>query len=260
MFCVGIFGQDEKMRKKIRDTLIQVAFSHDMEIDTLWFDMDVSQEKLESYALKIQVALISADSECGRKTAKIVYQANPDCLICYVACSSRRADISLEARPMAFHLWEDANEEKIGFDDQVGEGKVVDGIADRTLKRKLHRLIVESKRLNGVFHTKGKRIQLSMPVRNILYFQSDLKYVVMYCVNGEEYRFFGKLSEVEKQLSEDDVKGAFLNIHKSYLVNAMYIGALDRNAKTIRLVTGLELPVSVARYVHVSEALSVAAK
>lgn len=197
MFCIGIFGQQGRIQKKIRDTLLRVAFSHDMEIDTLWFDSKVALEKLKDYAQRIQIAIISIEDKYGEQVAKSIYQMNPGCLICYAAFDGGKRNFPLDSRPIAFHVWEGENGEPV----------------DKNLLRTLHHMIAEARRINGIIHLGSKKLQISMPVRNILYFQSDLKYVIVRCVSGEEYRFFGKLSEVEERLAADGVKGVFLNIH-----------------------------------------------
>lgn len=65
-----------------------------------------------------------------------------------------------------------------------------------------------------VFETLRSHIKL--PIKEILYFQSNNKKVDVKTINGVE-RFSAKLDAVEQQLERDGY--AFLRIHKSYLIN-----------------------------------------
>lgn len=126
---------------------------------------------------------------------------------------------------------------------------------DTALLETLSFMLEDSKRINKCFCLDSKRSQISMPLGNILFFQSDLKYVILHCKNGECHRFFGKLSDVRQILAGDNLLDLFLCTHKSYLVNRRYITAVDKNSKSVHLLTGQELPVSAAQYNHVLEQL-----
>jgi len=63
----------------------------------------------------------------------------------------------------------------------------------------------------------GKSIY-RIPTADILYFESEGRKINIITTRGN-FEFYGKLKEIEKQLSESD----FLNIHKSYLVNYFHV-------------------------------------
>lgn len=81
----------------------------------------------------------------------------------------------------------------------------------------------------------GKAIR-QLSYRHVLYFKSDNKEVVVYS-SDEEYRFFGKLSDVAA-LTPD----FFLRIHKSYLINQNYISLYCMDS--IQMSNGDLVPVS----------------
>lgn len=79
--------------------------------------------------------------------------------------------------------------------------------------------------------------------KNILYFESNGRKIILHAQNEDSYTFNGKLSEVEKKIS--DGKIPFLRIHQSYLVNYHLIRS--RTRVEITLINGTKLPISEDR-------------
>lgn len=78
-----------------------------------------------------------------------------------------------------------------------------------------------------------KREQHRVRVKDIMYFESDRRCVLVNTADGVR-TYYGKLDDIE--LSE------FIRIHRSYLVNPRYIEVFNRGY--VRLCDGTELPVS----------------
>lgn len=251
VFSVGIFGCDPHEKVLIKDTIQKLSFMHDMEIGTYWFDAEVPQTKLEPYLHKLQIALVSIWNNGGENLGKYIYQENPNCLICFCGEKQEPIKLPLCSRPIYYHTWDERNIDVFSEDMP----KVIGRKIDKVLLKKLSLMIVDSKRINTLFCVESKRMQISMPISNILYFQSDLKYVILHCKSGESYRFFGKLSDVRETLAACNVQDMFLSTHKSYLVNRVYIASVDKNAKTLHLLTTENLPISTAQYNYVLEKL-----
>lgn len=72
--------------------------------------------------------------------------------------------------------------------------------------------------------------------RDIACAESDRRHVLVHTRSGE-LRVYGKLSELEAQLP-----ASFARCHQSYLINLDYVARLSQEC--VRLVTGVELPVS----------------
>lgn len=231
MFCLAVFEREERNRKRLKDALLKCSFMMDMEVEILWFTTSDSVDKVSRYAQKMQIAFISLDDEAG-KLGRIIYQENPDCLLCYYCEREVRIEYLLDSRPIAFYLWSGKNEE---------------------LEDRIAYLIRESARENAIFNYTTKKTQLVVPLRNILYFQSDLKHVVLHCCGGREERIFGRMSDIEDRLHENRQKGFFLRIHKSFLVNIFHILKLDRSGRMIELSNHAMLPVSEAQYARISQ-------
>lgn len=96
---------------------------------------------------------------------------------------------------------------------------------------------------NSFFVFKYKNREYKILCKDILYFESKGRQVIIVMRNGETYTFNDKLSEVEKSLENGKIP--FLRIHQSYLVN--YILIKSRSKADITLVNGLELPISEER-------------
>lgn len=70
---------------------------------------------------------------------------------------------------------------------------------------------------NRFFEYKNNNISFSVPISDILYFESNGRKVNI-VMTGEVKSFYGKLSAVEEQINNPD----FILIHKSYLINFNY--------------------------------------
>ncbi len=88
---------------------------------------------------------------------------------------------------------------------------------------------------------------VSIPLREILYFESDKRIVTVKCAN-EEYSFYEKLDKIEEQLKKQD----FVRCHQSFLVNAKKITAVRINDLT--LSSGNVIPISKRRAKETNEA------
>lgn len=102
-----------------------------------------------------------------------------------------------------------------------------------------------TERLSGkhteyVFSTRSEGI-VKLNVADILYLESRSRRIRLRTADGDHI-FYGGITEEEKKLAKYD----FIRIHKSYLVNPLYIKKITRN--WLILKTGERLPVSERRY------------
>jgi len=91
---------------------------------------------------------------------------------------------------------------------------------------------------------------IKVPLGRIYYFESCNRVIYIHAVrnvraeNTEsdemEYRFYGKMNDVEKQLSDSNVR--FIRIHQSYLVNFDYIKSM--NFTNVTMSDGAMLQIS----------------
>ena len=227
---IAVFETDPEALKQLRKMLIHFAVSKNADFDVVWFTETEVEEKLEKYAGNILIALISLENAAGKKTGDRLYQLNPECRICYYRSSACDLEPVLSSRPISFSLW--GQEYELFFS-------------------KLEAVFLELSGAKDIFRYQTRRLLLMIPVRRILYLQSDLKYVRVHMDDGSSHDIYGKLSEIEKKL-----KGPFLRIHKSYIINTLYARYLDKRERVLYLSDGSQIPVSAAHYEHVLTYLS----
>jgi DNA-binding LytR/AlgR family response regulator len=110
-------------------------------------------------------------------------------------------------------------------------------VAEVAVERTLLKAISLWDRNKSDFEFQIGKKQYRVKTNEIMYFESDNKKILIHTIVNT-LEFYGKLSLVEKQL----VGNHFVWIHKSYLVNYMYIR--EAMYDEIVLSTGLRLPIT----------------
>ena len=80
----------------------------------------------------------------------------------------------------------------------------------------------------------------NIPLNDIFYFESNKRVLIVHTKN-DEYSFYGKLDQVEKELEGKD----FIRTHQSYFVNARKIKSVSKDSA--ELLNGEILPVSKSK-------------
>ena len=88
---------------------------------------------------------------------------------------------------------------------------------------RLNRLDEEYRLPFRIRNQKGQEEILLVQGKDILYVESYLRKLQVYCSSGHSFEAVGKISELEAQLG---VRG-FFRIHKSYLVNLKYLKRIE---------------------------------
>lgn len=94
---------------------------------------------------------------------------------------------------------------------------------------------------NRVYQISTREGIHSVTVSEILFCQSDLKYVVITTVQGRSYRKLGTLNALQKELPID-----FIRIHQSFLVNKHLICGMDKANHLLLLQGDRSVPFSKA--------------
>ncbi len=110
-------------------------------------------------------------------------------------------------------------------------------VAEEALERTLLKALSLWERNQSDFEFQIGKRQYRVKINEIMYFESDNKKILIHTIVNT-LEFYGKLSLVEKQLGGNH----FVWIHKSYLVNYMYIR--EAMYDEILLSTGLRLPIT----------------
>lgn len=232
---VAIFDQSAENRERIKTWLINHSMRRVTDLERLWFSEPDAIDKLERYAAAFNIAFISLDDSQGRALGQRLSQLNPDCIICY--CRQQPCDLAhlLHSRPYEFFTW------------SQGESVFLDKLDD---------MIGRTVFSVNTFSYETKRALHCYPVRNILYFQSDLKYVHIKTALGNDALLYAKLSDMERSLQAEGLWPLFLRCHKSFLVNRVHIRTVNKPDHTLELSTGEAVPISDACYKSVLQTLT----
>lgn len=94
-----------------------------------------------------------------------------------------------------------------------------------------------------------------IPINDIIYIESNRRIIYIFVNNtvlSNKYKFYGKLNDVEKGIS-NNYKIPFIRIHQSFLVNYKYVTKLSLNC--VELFTGSKLPISENRRGEIADYL-----
>ena len=164
----------------------------------------------------------------GLSAAKKIRQFNQDVMIVFVTASAEYVFSGYEVRAFRYIL---KPELLHGFRRVFGEC-----VAELTKKDE------------SVFSFQTGADTVSIPLREILYFESDRRKLKVVCLNEKEYTFYGKLDNIEHQLKKLD----FVRCHQSFLVNTKKI--LSLRGTELAMVNETVIPVSKRRAKETNEA------
>ena len=154
----------------------------------------------------------------GMTAAKRIRAVDADVMIVFVTASAEYVFSGYEVRAFRYLL----------------KPELVNGFAG--VFRECLRELTRSNELHYAFQTGNQTV--SLPVKDILYFESDRRKILVRLVSGKEYSFYEKLDKVEEALKKHD----FVRCHQSFLVNAKKITGLKQGE--VELTGGAQLPVS----------------
>ncbi len=227
---IAVFEQIDQNLALLKKYFISYSVRFNIEFDVMWITEDVSEDSINKYACSIDLAYISLENSNGLKQGELLYHHNPDCLICYYKSDDYKIKKLLHTRPINFIVF------------PINESVFID----------MHRKLINEILSSDNFLTLDTRKQLyCICNKNILYIRSDLKYVDILTLDGKTEHIFYKLSDIEKCL-----KHTFLRIHKSYIVNTIYVASVDKTNHTVKLCDNTELTISAPYYKKVVEFLS----
>ena len=103
------------------------------------------------------------------------------------------------------------------------------------------RCLQKYQKTRGYYTILSQREEVKLPIKDIVYVQSDLRESLFYLANGRKYATYRKLSDVAAVLEGFN----FLRCHKSYLVNLSRISSHHKNELTVRIGNqDKKLPIS----------------
>ena len=104
------------------------------------------------------------------------------------------------------------------------------------LKEVLMRSVKQKSRLDAYFEYQKGNSVFRIPIKDIAYFTSMDKKIVIVKKDGEE-EFYGKLKNIAENLPVE-----FIMIHQSYIINQVYVR--EYSYETVKMVNGENLNIS----------------
>ena len=78
--------------------------------------------------------------------------------------------------------------------------------------------------MNNLFVYSYNKEEYSVPIKEIVYFESNKRLVDIHMNDGTVRSFYGKLNNLEKEIQK--INKHFIRIHQSFLVNYSYIKSM----------------------------------
>lgn len=215
--------------KDIHRLLAHLSVKHDCDITIKWLSSSDADGSLPDLAASLHLALISLDSKNAAEFGLDLFNKNPDCLILFYKQGKHDLEFVLNSRPIAFQNC--ATSENFEY-------KILS----------LWQTIWENEES---FRCQTKTLQCLIPFRQILFFESDLKQVLVHLQSGAVLRFYRKLDEIESEINHN----LFIRVHQSFLVNRNHILYINRSDHTISLSNAKSIFISKYYYEKLVEAL-----
>ncbi len=157
----------------------------------------------------------------GIEVSKFIRETKGDegIQIAYVSGNTSYALDLFEFRPINFLI------KPVGLDD---------------IKKVIDKLLLLTNQYEELFRYKKGTSSYLVPLRDILYFSSKGRKVTIHKMDGED-EFYGTMDHVYSQVE----KKRFLFVHKSYIINCLYIKLLEYSQ--ITLTGNIKIPISQAR-------------
>lgn len=228
MMHLAIIEKDPARMETIKNWLLDYSRKENCYFNAIKISADTPADIIGKYAGQLQIALINLDCSEGKECGHVLYEENPDCRIMYYRSEPCTLTPLISSRPISFFLWPKGKEVFL----QRFDAMCRDVIRTQT------------------FHYETRSRKYLILKSNILYFQSDLRYVDIHVTKGENPRILAKLTEMEPLAGD-----TFVRIHKSYLVNARHVCYLDKKNHHVLMSNGEQIPVSDAQYENACEKL-----
>lgn len=225
MLKIAICDDESYELERIKDMLISITYKLGISADISAFNNSRSILNLISKtpnAFDLLFLDMYIDENMGLDIARAVRERNQECAIIFITAFSDKMADSFEHRVSAY-LVKPIEEEKLAA-------------ALRTGLRHLD--------VTPSFYLCIKGMDYSIPFHEIMYFESQLKELHLFCKGKQEAIVFtGILSSLSGLPTE-----YFHQCHKSYIVNFSSVRMIDKTSHEIVLENERRLPISRAYY------------
>ena len=217
----------EYLKKQIGDILAAEDLDGSVTcyLDGAPLAQDYADGKADYDLILLDITMKTCD---GLTAAKKIREYDNDVMIVFVTASAEYVFSGYEVRAFRYLL----------------KPELLSGFAG--VFRECLRELTKSNEYHFSFQTGNQTVSLN--VKDILYFESDRRKIMVRLTGGREYSFYEKLDKVEETLKKHD----FVRCHQSFLINAKKISSLKQGEA--QLTNGETLPVSKHRAKETNEA------
>ena len=199
----------------------------DIETEVFWNGESLVNAIIKENKFDIIYLDIEMEKEDGISAAKRIRMYDKNVLIIYVSSHENHMKDSFSVRPFQF-LVKPVSEKQM----EICFKAAFDDINDTDF----------------YFRYSYKRINYKVPVRDILYFESNRRKVSI-VTERDTYEVYKKLNEIENSLKK--CKMSFLRVHHSYLVNYKHVDGLAYDF--VVMDNGKKISISEDRRKMISE-------
>ena len=199
----------------------------DTEIEVFWSGESLVDAVVEGRGFDIIYLDIEMDQEDGISAAKRIRMYDKNVLIIYVTSYESHMSESFSVRPCQF---------------------LVKPVSEQQMEACFKAAYEDINSGDFYFRYSYQRVNHKIPIRDILYFESNKRKVFIVTEKGS-FELYGKLNEIENSLRT--CKASFLRVHQSFLVNYKHVNGQAYNF--VVLDNGRKISISEDRRKLISE-------
>ncbi len=223
MVNIAICDDDIRTTGRMEMLLHKIAKNNfvDTDIEVFWDAGSLVEAVKQGYYFDIIYLDIEMDREDGISAAKRIREYDKNVLIIYVTSHENHMQESFLVRPFRF---------------------LVKPVSKKQFEASFKDANEEINSVDFYFRYSYQRIKYKIPVREILYFESN-KRKVLIVTEKETFVVYSKLSQIQEGLKK--CKMQFLRVHQSFLVNYKHIEGQAYDF--IKMDNGKRIPISEDR-------------
>lgn len=229
MLSVAICDDDIQTTGELESLIRKIAKQNfvDVETEVFWNGESLVDTIINESHFDIIYLDIEMDKEDGISAAKRIRMYDKNVLIIYVTSHEKHMKESFSVRPFQF---------------------LVKPVSEKQMEACFKAALDDINDTDFYFRYSYKRVNYKIPVKNILYFESNRRKVFIVTEKGT-YEVYGKLNDIEKSLKR--CKISFLRVHQSFLVNYKYVDGLAYDF--VLMNNGKKISISEDRRKMISE-------
>lgn len=229
MLSVAICDDDIQTTGEVESLIRKIAKQNfvDVETEVFWNGESLVNTIINESHFDIIYLDIEMDKEDGISAAKRIRMYDKNVLIIYVTSHEKHMKESFSVRPFQF---------------------LVKPVSEKQMEACFKAALDDINDTDFYFRYSYKRVNYKIPVKNILYFESNRRKVFIVTEKGT-YEVYGKLNDIEKSLKR--CKISFLRVHQSFLVNYKYVDGLAYDF--VLMNNGKKISISEDRRKMISE-------